>query len=426
VAVGFNQIFSFPRLAKDESKYIYLSYDLYDLDDLQHHLTARRSDLPESVNTWLPEVTIDSSYDGSFQAEMVIEGSSLQQKTAFVYSAGTSPLQIFVNAASGNTWPTDAWYGIPVVAASLPATVSMLKGPNMAYAPGGSRLYVVWADDRDTFNSEVYGVVSYDGGFSFNAVETLTNMDKPIPEAPRVAVGTELGNMAVSFIAAEGAGSSPYVLLSVADFLDPCDGLPDVYWTSDSGVTVDYGVFFSPPASYRLETENLKGTLLRDYGPIEQSGSVSLLFYDDPTITTADFEVGLENGNAKGVIRMLGVRNDISPSNYSYNSSGTWLDSGIARSLGWHFINFSVDPVDGLTMSIEYSPGSSVEWLDPAFTSFTSVTITGGDDASPYYIDDIQVLALPLGSGGTVPLDSFPALLLTMAIFGAILFRISR
>ncbi len=61
------------------------------------------------------------------------------------------------------------------------------------------------------------------------------------------------------------------------------------------------------------------------------------------------------------------------------------MDSGILRQLGWHRITMSVDLASGLTMSLEYSPGSTASWADNMFTTFTFVSIEGGDDADPIF-----------------------------------------
>ncbi len=311
IPAGANQYLTMPRLAKDDSWNIYLSYDLYNMPTLEHFLMVRRTLTSEQIIDWLPEVIVTSSMGGAFSAELAVTGSSLFQKTALVYATGSSPIQIFSNVATGNTWPMSGpWPNpSPALATAIPF-VTAFKGPEIAYSPDGSRLYIVWADDRESLNAEVYGVTSYDGGMTFGGFEVLTDSaeNEFIPETPRIAVGTDLGNLAVSFIRTAGAGSSPFVLLSMADFLDTCDNAPDLYWDTSPGVTVDFGTFLSPPASYRLANAKDRGTLLRDYGLIEQTGVVSLNFYDDPLITGVDFIVGLENANSKGVIRMLGVQ----------------------------------------------------------------------------------------------------------------------
>lgn len=423
IYAGANNLLLYPRLAKDDSGCIYLSYNDYNDVSYDSYLLIRRTSIPDQVNFWLPDVTVESAYMTQFMAELAVEGQSIDQKTALVYTTGPSPLQIVANVALGNMWPSEGtWPGTPVVAATMPGAVSMFQGPDVAYSPGGSRLYIVWADDRESLNSEVYGVTSYDGGLSFQPVETLTDANLYVPEPPRIVAGTEPGNLAIGFIRADGAGSSPYVLVSVADFLDPCDNSPETYWDESAGVSVDYVTYFSPPASYRLANDKLKGTLLQDYGTLEQTGYVSLYFYDDPAITGTDFLVGLENTNSKGVIRMLGVRNESTTTNYVYSFDGeNWVDSGFSRQLGWHRIVMDVNAVTGLAMSLEYSPGSTATWTDPTFTSFTSITIEGGEDADPYFVDDIQVLAVPLVIA-PLPATTPVGLLIALGIVGVILF----
>ena len=420
IPANANHTLSFPRLAMDEPGYIYLSYNSRHMMLYDNELFVVRSSSPELTGSWLSPASVATDPSIAFRAALAVEGQSLGQKTALVYLNYTLPQQIVANVALGNTWPTEGiWPGVPIVATSLSGGTDLL-GPDAAYAPGGTRLYIVWADDREVSNYELYGVTSYDGGLSFGIEETLTDANVPIPEPPRIAVGTELGNLAVSFVRSEGAGKSPYILMSVGDFLDTCDNLPELFWDSYPGVNVEYSFFFSPPASYQLVNAKQRGSLLRDFGTLEQTGHVSLYFYDDPSIIGADFWVAMENANSKGVIRMLGVRNDTTQENYSYNSNGTWLDSGISRQTGWHRIQMNVNASTGLMMSLEYSPGMSASWTDPGFSSFTSISIQGGDVGSPYYVDDIQVLALPIG-GLPVPATSWLFMLTGIGIIGVIL-----
>ncbi len=89
-----------------------------------------------------------------------------------------------------------------------------------------------------------------------------------ITENPRIVAGTELGNLAVGFIRSDGSGSNPYVLVSIADFLDSCDNPPDTLWDGYAGVTVDTGTDFSPPACYRLANDEMRWNIvagLRDH-----------------------------------------------------------------------------------------------------------------------------------------------------------------
>ena len=421
-----NHVLSYPRLSKDETGCIYLSYNSQHITFLDNELYVMRTSLPNQTVLWLPAVSVAASPDSMFRAELTVEGLSVDQKTALVYTTGPSPIEIVANVAMGNMWPSEGvWPGVPVVAAAIPGSVTMFLGPDAAYSPGGSRLYITWADDRELSNSELYGIISYDGGLSFGSTETLTDLNMYIMEPPSIISGTELGNLAVGFILSDGDGSNPYALVSQSDFLDACDDSPALFWDGYAGVTVDSGTYLSFPACYRMASESLKGTLLQDYGTLEQTGYISLYFYDDPAITGTDFLVGMENANSKGVIRMLGVRNDTTQENYSYNSNGTWLDSGIPRQLGWHQIVMSVEATTGLIMSLEYAPGSTASWSDGTFTSFTSVSIDGGSDTDPYYVDDIQLLAVPI-PGNPLPATTWFGLAIGLSMTGLLIVRSRR
>ncbi len=72
-------------------------------------------------------------------------------------------------------------------------------------------------------------------------------------------------------------------------------------------------------------------------------------------------------------------------------------------------------------MTIEHSPGSVATWTDNTFTSFTSITIEGGDATDPYFVDEVQVLAIPAPVGLPVPALSWFGMLICLVLTGAII-----
>jgi len=417
-----NTIFHYPNLAVDDDNFIYLSYDSYNTSTGRTNLIARRSATAMLIDDFYQEVYILFSDIGSFNAAFAVAGSSSLPYCAFLYAdPNASSLEFVCNMDQKFDWSQDIWGGIPY-------TISMhsygpFLGPNAAFAADGETLYVTWADDSPG-TYEIFASVSHDGGASFDNEEQLTNNGVSILGAPEIATGTEPGNVAIAYIKNMGDAHSPFALVSMPTFFDTCGSNPAGYWDSYAGVTVVTGpvIPYSQPACYMMATA--KGQLVSDYGSIEQFGGVDLYFHDDTSINNTNFLVSLENGNAKGVIRMLGVRNETTQSNYSYFGPLGWEDLGVPRTTGWHHIIINANETDGLTASLEYTPGVSVSRTDPLFETFTSVIIEGGTASDPYYIDDVTIHAFPLATEPQpIPASSTLFLGLLLAAVGIFLIR---
>jgi len=394
--------YSAPSLAMDDGGYVYVVYSEYDISGPSTYVRARRSSIPLDIVNFDPEREVDydpdaAAFDPVIAATGAFAMSDLKVAVAYLYS-GLTTLNVRGKMEPNGDWgaPTPTPMAAGTYDISSPLSVSQqMYTPDIVYDVENN-LYVVWSDDREGI-FKLYGNASYDGGVSMlssNEVEIHGGI-AGLYGGPKIAVGDRPGDMAVSYSLHNGVNISPYLLVSRASFFDSCDQDPATtgYWTSYAGVSVATNEYFSPPASYVLENE--KGTLLADFGSEEQQGSVTLQFFDSMS-TTENFYVALSNDNRRGVIRMLGVRNDISPSNYAYSFDGmSWLDSGGARSLGWHEIQFIVSG-DGLIMSIEVNSGGPVLISDPSFTGFTSIEFDGESGPNPYYVDDIRVEAFPL------------------------------
>jgi len=414
-----------PRLAKDASGYVYLAYEQY--DGAFWSLRIRRSLNPLNMTPVLDLNTtsfqIFSSDSGSYNAELAVTGPGGAEKVALVYQDpdAATGIEIACSMAQSMNWGGTSWTGTTSTINFL-GSASLAMGPGAAYDANGNTLYVVWSDNRIGYD-QLYGMTSYDGGLTFNPEELLLSSGEYIVERPVVTTGTQPGTLAVAYMRTGGGGTSPYVLASMPTFYDTCDVDPGAtgFWTASPGVTsIDPAPIIpvSPPKCYEMANADGRGQLLRDFGTQEHTGSVDLYFYDDddPSIGE-DFFVGMENTNARGVIRMLGVKNDTSTTNYAYtNELGVWVDWGVPRSTGWHRIIMTVDETTGLTMSLEYQPGITAEAFDPAFTGFTSITIEGGSTGEPYLVDDIQVIAIPLI--GEMPLPSATPATLVLMLLG--------
>ncbi|MCD4652820.1 hypothetical protein K8T06_02675, partial [bacterium] len=358
-----------------------------------------------------------------------IAGDSGTEYCTLVYkdpfsSAVTS---LSCHMAIATDWGIDIWASVIASFGTVSPSGTSVLGPNAAFDSDNETLYVVWADDRSTYH-EVYGVISYDAGVWFQSEQQLTNNGQTLIEAPVIVTGTESGNLAIAYTRNTSTGDSPYVLVSMPAFFDKCDTDPGNYWDSYAGVSVDSTTIppFSMPACYRLETASTKGQLINQY-TVEQEGGIDLYFYDDTTITTENFFVALENTNAKGVIRMLGVRNETTQSNYAYSADGVnWTDWGVPRSTGWHHITMTTSEAVGLEMSIEYSPGLTAHYADPAFQYFTKITIEGGDTGDPYFVDDIEVHAISTLDERPIPTSSHFSLALLMIIMSVLVVLYSR
>ncbi len=265
--------------------------------------------------------------------------------------------------------------------------------------------------------------VSFDFGESFGLDSLIDTAGWEVLEKPCLSMGYTPGTIAVTYVHREGSDPHhPYTLVSFSEFYDSCDNPPAMFWDGYGGVTQDSSLYHGATGmgtSYRLASAMNRGELLRDYGTSEQQGVVELYFYDSMT-DQADFSVILNNDNLKGVIRMLGVRNDTTQSNYSYFDGTQWINWGGPRTVGWHHAIVTVNDT-GILMELETSPGTYLSIADTAFTAFTSIEIEGGSDSDPYNVDDIRVEANSLNAAPPVPVDSEVSILLTillLTVFG--------
>ncbi|MBN1296713.1 hypothetical protein JXA80_08020 [bacterium] len=390
-----------PRLAKSTDDYLYLSYENYYIPASEHSLIVRQSLNPGDINYWKIETWLSVTTNGPYNADLAATGTGAVQgadRVALVFvDPNSTSTELVCWMSHAQDWSLDIWNGSQTTF-SLSAPGTPILGPRAAFSSDDITLYTVWADGRTGGFDEIFGAVSYDGGSFFVPEQQLTSNESDILEPPVIATGTDPGQFAVAYIRSSGASSSPFVLASMPIFFDTCDGDPSRFWDSYAGISPASSPYHSPPQCYALVSESMKGALIRDFGTVEQTGSVDLYFYDDPSNNLTDFAVTLENNNEKGVIRMLGVRNETTPTNYAYSTDGfIWVDWTTApRFVGWHHVSMTVNAFDGLAMTIEYSPGQTETVTDPTFTSFTRISIAGGDDMYPYYVDDIQVSAVPV------------------------------
>jgi hypothetical protein len=409
-----------PRLAVDSDNYIYLSYDSHTSVPEQWHLMVRRSSAPGIVDDFQIEVIPRSSGSGEFNADLAVAGNSGSEYCALVFwDPNASSDEIVCDTSIAQDWTIEFWGGLPYTVASQGSGLFVL-GPSAAFDADGETLYVTWADNS-LGNDEVWGAISRDGGLTFDNREQLTDNAMSLIDGPVIATGTDPGVYAIAYTRNTGGLNSPFVLCSVPAFFDQCNGPPSNYWDIYDGVTQSTNQYFSEPYSYQMATAATRGQLISEYGSVEHTGGVNLMFYDDTTITTEDFYVALENNNARGVIRMLGVRNDTTNTNYAYSLNGEdWVDLMVPRATGWHNLVITANETDGLSMYID---DITHVQTDPAFQTFTRVVIDGGTSSDPYYVDDISVHAVPLIEFRPIPATSPLFLVLLLAGVGVILVR---
>lgn len=411
------------RIAVDAADFIYLVYDKeYYGGTPSYSIMVRRSvsagDLSGGFQT---ERNVAGSSERHMYPRLAVNGSSggNDLKVAIAYNEFQTGVSQQIKCSVEDMGDfTSVWSGDFTGALNSDLTDTLvINGPEIEIDSTGNMIYVVWHDDRMGY-TEFYGNYSDDGGATFQAADDrfasgISNIIGPFS----MAGGPQSGDLALAYIRFNGSHNVPMTMFTSASYFDSCDIDPAIagFWDQYPGVSVDTFNFFSEPASYQLATG--KGTLLHQY-PTEMRGQVTLQFYDDPSIVTEDFYVGLENANEKGVIRMLGVRNDTTQSNYSYSmdSGVTWQDTGLLRSPGWHQVTFLVDE-SGMTMGMQSGPDSfSVN--DITMTAFTTISISGGSTSNPYNVDDIRIEAYEYGLNPTTDVPSMSLIGLLIALSG--------
>lgn len=420
-----------PSLAKDSDGFIYLCYTTIDSFSITSTLVAQRSnDQFSFLSGFGPQREIvqvgdTNGFVSSISATGAFFNSDLQVAVIFYHNSAIPPYVTCVCDHNGDWMSSLGFNG--VFNNLNPGIGNYVNGLDIAYDSVG-RLYAVYVDDRSSI-PQIYGSTSYDYGDSFTLDQHIPTNGYEILEQPSLAVGYTPGNIAVGYIHKEGAlPHHPYILVSQSEFFDTCDFPPDIFWDSYGGVEADYALYHGltgDGVSYRLITGEVKGELIRDYGTVENQGALELYFYDPVYLEpgAAEFSVALNNDNLKGVIRMLGVRNDTNQSNYSYHDGSQWVDWGGARTVGWHHIIVTVND-DGIVMQLESSPGSYLSYQDMDFTSFTSIEIEGGGTSDPYNVDDIRVETYPVPlPPPPLPVDSGMAVLMSLAAIGSLLLK---
>ncbi|MBN1296716.1 hypothetical protein JXA80_08035 [bacterium] len=421
--------------AVDAENFIYVCYDQYDFVLDQYQLVVRRSVNAGDFSSGFHMAHIISTHDFSaFYPTLAVTGSLMTGDlfVSVLYVLPDPALQPIECVTEFNgDWMTPGF--IPLTSPTtvndvFGASVSIVnRGIDAQYCPFHRHLHVVWADNRVGYKASLYGDTSYDLGMSWGIDTELLPVGDSILEAPRLILGPNPGHKAVAYIRNADIFFNPYALVSNPEFLDSCDSNPALFWDAHGGVVIDASNYHGfSGASYALTENNTRGTLVRDYGGIEQEGIVDLFFYD--TMSTADFTIILENANGRGVIRMLGVHNETTPTHYAYSPDGVnWQSLPDFRSLGWHHVVITVS-ASGAVFQIETYPGVLQTVSDPGFTSFTRLEIDGQDATPPYNVDDIQVEVYAMGGQPPVIPAISPGFLgiLIIAITGHLLLRRPR
>ncbi|MCD4654847.1 LamG domain-containing protein [bacterium] len=425
-----NEEMTSPRLVVDDDGYLYLGYQQYNGISGFYQFVVRRSVNPQELTSgFLMEHYISPTPKTSIfeHIDLAVTGdfATGNLKVATVYQDPFTPaIDVVASVEHNGDWTEPTWIGTDTVINGGLGTTTALRGPDIQFGVNKIFLRAVWLDDR-TGNDHLFGTISFTGGLTWRPNKQLSNGTPVIEGVPQIVKGFAPGNLAIAYNRNTGIGISPHALVIMALFYDACDDDPAIYWDTSVGIvpvnTQFHGLLGK---SYELANGSERGQLIRDFGSQEQMGSVDMYFYDDIGNTTEDFFIGLEDNSGRGVIRMLGVRNETTQSKYSYYDGVQWVDWGVpvARSTGWHHVVMTVDET-GMEMFLEYLDGEVATWSDPTYTGFTSVFIQGGSDSEPYYVDDVQVEVIPLESGDEVPTTSFLALTLLLIGFAVLIRR---
>jgi len=420
-------------IAVDSENYLYLCYDRCNDPGPNYDLIVRRSVNPGEFSSGfhLPHIvmTLDS---GPFFPQLAVTGSftdsDLAVSVLYIHpDIGLTAIEC-VTELNGD-WATSDFFplGNTIVNDDNSSMVSIIdNGFDAQYDANTRRLYVTWADDRMQPMSFLYGDISYDRGLSFGTDRTLGVGVLDVVEAPRLTLGASPGNLAVSYTRMDGPDFYPLSLVSIPEFYDTCDVYPPAHWDGFAGITLDDTVFHGfEGSSYALENGRSRGLLVRDYAGIEQQGVIDLYFYDTMDTTVGiDFMIAVENVNAarlkndRGVIRMLGVKNDVTPTtHYKFFDGSVWetFSSGAERSAGWHNVIITLAP-GGTTFRLETSPGVYEQRVDTGFETFTSLEIQADPATPPYNVDDIKVEVYAVG--GPVPLPALSVIGLLIVMIG--------
>lgn len=429
-------------IAVDEENFIYICYDRWNSNLLQYELTVRRSvNAGDFSGGFHPAHTIATHDSGPYFPELAVTGSNMMMDLAvsvlyILPDPGFTSIECITELDGNWTVADFNPLGAPsVVNDDQSSTVSIVDSAfDAAYDHLTRRLHVVWSDDRMQPTSFLYGDTSYNYGLSFGLDKELGAGVPDIVEAPRLALGMEAGHMSVSYTRFDGMNIFPNALVSSPEFYDTCDTDPAIYWDGASGVNIDPTQFHGfDGASYAMVAGDTRGVLIRDYGSMGQQGVIDLFFYDNMNMDPdTEFLITVNNANAKntdgsrGVIRMLGVKNDINPTNcYKYSEDGiTWQTFGTdtLRSMGWHNVIITLTP-GGTSFDLEGSPGNYTTVFDSEFTSFTSLEIQGDDVTPPFNVDDVQVEVFPIGGPMPIPALSVIGLLILMISMAIVLRR---
>lgn len=412
-----------PHLVADDAGFLYLGYQQFDSIGSTWDFVVRRSLMPlNPAPGFLVEhmITMSPRTSQFPHIDLAVTGDSVSGtlKVATAYQDPLVPDKTIVASVEHNgDWSDPGWVAGYSILNGAPGSSTLIRGPDLAFGVNKIFLYAVWFDNR-AGGECLFGAISFTGGLTWQRDRQLTYGTPVLQDPPQIITGYSPGNLAVAYTRNTGVGISPHALVIMPVFYDPCDDDPAAYWNTFTGVTPVILPFHGLQGrSYEMANGSDRGQLLRDFGSQENHGSVDLYFYDDVGNVNEDFFIGLDNNNRRGVIRMLGVRNESTTYNYSYFDGSNWIDWGstAARSTGWHHVMLTVNEA-GLYMSLEYTDGEYATWYDSTYTSFTAVFIEGGSDAEPYYVDDVQVEVLPLESPLELPAAS--PLFLTLLLAG--------
>jgi len=412
-----------PQLCTDAADYVYVIYDRFYTMNSEYDIAVQRSQNPADVSVFEMETVIAGTLtmDGSYAPDIAACGAyptDLQVAIAYVDPGVIT--SIWYGYESNGDWTDGIWMGSAPLQLNPDVTSTVtVHGPELAYDADNQTLYATWADDRS--GPMDLHFCTMNTPYSVGPDRQLTS-GAEIQDRPWITAGPTMKEVAIVYSALDGGFPSPFALMFRADFFDDCsiDPASTGFYTTVNGVTVSGDQYVSEYTSYKFETGSAKSSsLLVDYGTLEYTGSIDFYFYDDTSITTPgnDFYMTLENGNVKGVIRMLGVKNDVSPTSYSYNDGTNWVASGLQRYTGWHHIVITVSG-SGIDMTMEEYPMSGYlapVYSDGIFTSFTSIELEGGNPGSPYYVDDILLETNPVVSEPP-PIPSTSPLFLAIAL----------
>ncbi|MBN1354845.1 hypothetical protein JXA40_01100 [bacterium] len=436
-------------LCTDAEGFIYIAYDFI---DAQSYGIARRSINKVTVGggfTWERQINepnlVNSPTDPAICAVGSFAVGDLMVGIGYEYGFLSPPVDVRCIVEANIDWQGATWHlwqsGSAVIHQVTNALPFEPENIDAVFARN-DELHLAWATLDITGVNKVYAAMTYEPMTlpSFYPIQLISRPgthESISPTHPRLAAFASDEQLAIAFEEWNFGLDNVWAVWNLAGFGDECDdpGFPG--WSAHTGVEV----YTNPPdrpanPAYRFMISKDRGGTLEMNYPQQMAGSLDFWFYDpfgqpgaeDPQ---ENFWVQLygDNGADADVYRMVGVRNNITDATtYFLGINTAWVDTTRPRGQGWHHVIVETvhqGPETGIHMYLdpESSPAkiNSIS-LDPnyaEFTSFSNIQFISTALQVEYFVDDISILAEPVGGGIDVPSASplFIGILLAAFIF---------